>query len=322
MSCKWTERGHVLRTHRHDCRANDCPGCEPCTNDANGNPVRHCGIRRRCTEHLEPGEYACPKCLGLIRGNMREIVECMAAMPHEAVFAGIESEAANLAGPHADVIVASWRLVNLSRQGVDKIEELDELDPYTALSRRERMIREDYGHDSDILCSPTLSGAVKYIDLMLTRMARDEQQTLVVAELMDVTAKVRGHVEAVLHASRSPERGAPCTICAPPAPRLRKRFLHYDLTGASDVWECPADPNGHWWYEAEYRLWVTDDYLANASRLTAEQMEKAHGIKPGSLTGWAAKVNDDGRPLVRKRGKDQRGRVLYDVADALAAKGA
>ena len=47
---------------------------------------------------------------------------------------------------------------------------------------------------------------------------------------------------------------------------------------------------------------------------TAGQMQLKYRIKPGSLRQWA------NRGKVRKRGRDESGRMLYDVADALALR--
>lgn len=322
--CRWVDGAYLLRTHRNDCANRGCEGCTPCEADEHGNPVRHCEARRRCTGHLAWGEHVCPDCIGRIRRDMRATLDEMALMPTEAEHAGIDSAAATLAGPVANRVLASWRLINASRAGLD-VEELDESDPYTALSLRERMIREDLGHDLDTLVSPTLAGVIDYLDRVLPVLARDSGQVLVVADLLATAARVRGRAESARHNDRKPEVGVECPACPSteekPAPRLRRQWAHWcadpycerehDTTGARDNWQCPADKT-HWWSEADYRLWVSGDYLANADRLTATDMATAHGIPAGSVTAWAS------RGLVRKRGTDARGRMLYDVGDTLA----
>lgn len=316
--CQRDDQGYRLTEHQDDCRDRDCPGCVECTHDDHGNPVRHCPIRKRCTTHLSFDEYACPRCLNLIRRNLTGILDAVAAMPPEAEESGIDSPALNHATPSAHPESYRARMRHNTTIGHDT-EDYDQQDPWAMLGVRERMIRTDLGHDR-VLVSPTLAETCAYLGWVLTDLARDEQQTLIVADLLDETSRLRSHLEAVLHDSRAPERGAPCPRCTKPAPRLVKRWAHWcdredctrehDTSGARDTWQCPRDED-HWWSEADYRMRVSDQYLANARRLTAEQMETQHGVKAGSVRGWASKG------LVAKRGKDQRGRTLYDVDDTL-----
>lgn len=330
-ACQRDDDGYRLREHQDDCRDRACPGCQPCTHDDAGNPVRHCNISWRCTTHLSDNEYACPRCLIMIRRNLTGILDALTAMPPEAEETGIEGAALTYAGPSAHPDSYRARMLNNAATGGDT-EDYDQLDPWAMLGVRERMIRVDLGHADRILTSPTLAQTCAYLDWVLTDLARDEQQTVIVSDLLSETGRLRSHLEAVLHDSRSPEKGAPCPRCprpkpedrddpdAPRAPRLVKRWAHYcdredctrehDTTGARDTWQCPRDDD-HWWSEADYRLRVSDDYLAHAQRLTAEQMETQHGVKAGTVRVWAT------RELVAKRGKDQRGRTLYDVADTL-----
>lgn len=325
--CQRDADGYRLPEHQADCRDRFCPGCIECTHDEAGNPIRHCGVRWRCTSHLGPDEHACPRCLGMIRRNLSGILNALAAMPEEAA-EGSDS-ALSYAGPSAHPDGYRVRMLYNDRHGLDT-EDYDQLDPWAMLGVRERMIREDLGHDQRILTSPSLGETCAYLDWVLTDLARDEQQTIVVADLLAETSRLRSHLEAVLRDSRAPEKGAPCPECPPrhcergcddcphPAPRLVKRWAHYcdredcdrehDTTGARDTWQCPR-VSEHWWSEADYRMRISDDYLANADALTAEQIEAQHGIKASTVRAWASKEK------VRKRGKDQRGRMLYDVED-------
>ena len=120
------------------------------------------------------------------------------------------------------------------------------------------------------------------------------------------------HLEAVLHDSRTPEKGAPCPECSSDfgsGPPLIKRYVDEDPSGASDHWICPECDSR--WSEADYRLRVGANYLASAAALTADQMRDQYRIPPGTLRRWVT----EGK--VKRRGRDDHGRQMYDVTDAL-----
>lgn len=252
---------HQTREHRPDCVSNTCRGCQPCTHDDDGNPIRHCRVRTRCVSHLGWDEYACPTCLGKIRDNLAAITDALTLMPAEAEERGVNSEPANLAGPHADYVTAQWRLVNADRAG-QSVEELDMRDPYTCLTFCEREIREHLGHDDITLVSPTIPKAASYIAWALTDLAHDEEMTRTLESVLGHTSRLRGHIEAALRDSRTPERGIPCPECVKAekgTPRLVRHYghwcerdgcerIHY-LDTDGDVWRCPE---GHEWKHADY----------------------------------------------------------------------
>lgn len=270
MTCRYDRAAdaHLRREHRPDCIDRHCGGCEPCTHDDHGNPVRHCRVRRRCTSHLAHGEYACPGCLKKIRDNLSSILDLHAAMPTEALWQGIESEAANLAGPHADWVTAQWRNLNAERNGEKEVDMLDARDPYTCLTGYECTIREDLGHDEYTLVSPHLAGASAYLEWVLTDLARDEEQQPQLIALMSDTAALREHLNATLRNSRTPERGIPCPECVDAgldAPRLVRRYGHWCtredctkkhyLDTSGDAWRCPDNHRHEWTHKAyEERL--------------------------------------------------------------------
>lgn len=85
-ACRWTEDGY---------KNPDGSACE--------TPRReHCHGRKTCANHLGWGEQVCARCVGRTRQDIRRIVELAALMPDEAENAGVDSEAASLAGPTAD----------------------------------------------------------------------------------------------------------------------------------------------------------------------------------------------------------------------------
>lgn len=269
--CRWDREAktHLTRAHKPDCTSPTCAGCRPCQVDETGNPVRHCRVRTRCTSHLGWTEHACPTCLGKIRSNLGQVTTLLALMPKEAEEQGINSEAANLAGPHADHVRAQWRLINADRAG-QTVEELDMLDPYTCLTMHERYIREQLGHDETTLVSETISRSAGYLAWVLTDLARIEEGVPLLTALLGDTAALTVHIEAARRDQRTPERGAPCPECTAEgtAPQRLTRVyghwctrggcerLHY-LDDSGDVWRCPVNAE-HEWSHAHYLAYVEE----------------------------------------------------------------
>jgi hypothetical protein len=282
-----------------------------CQHDDNGNPVRHCRVRRRCNSHLEHGEYACPRCLAMIRTNLHDIVDKLALMSDEATEQGVNSEAANLAGPHASPPELKRRLIWQRSAGIE-VEELDPNDPVTVLAVREQCIREDLGHDELVLCSPTVAQSAAYLEWVLTDLARDETQVVILSDLMAETARLVAHLDAVRHDQQGTEAGAPCPNCPVPAPKLRRQW---GRQAKDDRWVCPAD-RGHAWDDVSYRKWVRDDYVSTADTLNMTDMAERTTVAPGTLRRWASKPT--GAPDLKPCGRDSSGRKVYRVADVEA----
>lgn len=256
---------------------------EPCRRDDNGDPTRHCTARRSCAMHVYGDEITCARCVSRTRQDIRAITEQTPLLMVAALGGGVNSEAANLAGPAADVEAWSWRKV-AARQGVawhvSLLEDDDEKHPYTVLTRWEFMLREDYRQQREDASS--VSRAADYLDWTLHRMAQDREQDfpLMAREIH----KCRSHLESVLHNSSRPERGAPCPECTSQAsglgPRLVRKYPHWctdpectqqfhystvldGLTGearpdtAGDWWVCPRDRD-HAWSHEDYQRWVEE----------------------------------------------------------------
>lgn len=318
-----------------------------------------CTARPTCGKEVAPTELTCPACLARTRQDLAQIVDLAALMPEEAEHAGINSEAAALSGPIAEPAGWFRRRRHVLAGGLcrcpvdacpDDIQpagpvcecwhgrpermhqscswilgprcpskrdwlgaNLDEASPAWTLGIWDMMLREDYGMPSrDRL---TVAAAVKFLDGILHRLANDPAQDF--ALFAHEVHQCRTHLEAVLHNSRTSEQGAPCPECAVANPDgkarpLVKRYVDDDPTGASDRWDCRDC--GSWWGEADYRLRIGARYLQHADRLTASQMLDVYRIKPGALRKWAE------RGQVRKHGKDEQGRQLYDVASAVAMR--
>jgi hypothetical protein len=270
-----------------------------------------CTARASCGREVAPTELTCPVCLGRTRRDLTAIVTLAALMPSEAEHRGVNSEAAYLAGPAADPVTWVTRKVYMARTldvPLASLEDDDPWHPYGVLGRWQMMLEEDYGlRDTRKV---TISGAASLLDRLLDRIANDPGQDF--ALFAGEIATCRAHLEAVLHDSRTPEKGAPCPECSTDfgsGPPLVKHYVDEDPTGASDHWTCPECDSR--WSEADYRLRVGANYLASAAVLTADQMRDQYRIPPGTLRRWVA----EGK--VKRRGRDDHGRQMYDVADAL-----
>lgn len=238
------------------------PDGEPCRVDEyDGKPTKHCTARRTCSQHVGQDELTCPRCIRPIRRALREIPNLSALMLPEALSAGVESQAAVLAGPAANVEAWSWRKV-AARQGgswhLSLIEDDDERHPYSVLTRWQMMLSEDWGHDLPERLS--VAGAAAYLERNLSRLANDPEQDWPL--FSSEVRKVFSHIETVLHNDTRPERGAPCPTCrnAGQVVRMVRRYAHWcedeDCTRqfhfadeSADVWVCPA--NREHWFTAE-----------------------------------------------------------------------
>lgn len=307
-TCYSYDRRFWLRDRHLDGCDGECAGCEPCPD--------HCGCRRGCPEHLDPAHpITAPACVGRTRADLATIVDASALMLPEAIVKGVDSEAANLAGPAADPEAWSWHRVSALEGRVDHVsleEDDDTAHPVSVLGRWAYMIRDAYGHTADELA--TVTRCADYLDGLLTQLAQDAGQDW--PTFAGEVRACRTRLEAVLHDSRRPETGAPCPRCAEdddttPPPLVLQRN-EGDVSGASDRWTCPRCRAR--WSIAEYRLRVGTEYLLHADRLTASQLHAAYRIKPATIRKWAE------RGRVAKRGRNAAGQQLYDVADARAAR--
>jgi hypothetical protein len=256
--CRWDrEAGAYLRDG------------EPCVRDDYGDATRHCDARRTRSPPVRPGAHTCPRCIGRTRQDIRAIVLRAPELTPEALVGGVDSEAANLAGPASDPRGWSERVVAMSShlltwESLGRIterqylharatmEDHDELHPYNVLTRWHLMLAEDYGHPlPDVM---TLSDSAAYLERILPRLAQDEAQDfpLFAREIR----KVRSHLEAVLRDSTQPQRGAPCPTCAQKIAEARERvdaLLERAVFG-----EASADKRGAPRLQLEHGHWCED----------------------------------------------------------------
>jgi hypothetical protein len=264
-----------MTTCRYDRDADDylTPDGHPCRTDDYGDPTRHCTARRTCANHIGADELTCARCVGRTRADIRQVRDIAALMLPVALGVGVDSQAANLAGPAADVEAWTWRKV-AARQGrawhLSLVEDDDDRHPYSVLTRWHMMIAEDYRHQL-----PTMSVTVsaEYLERQLHRIAQDDGQDFPL--LAREIRRCRSHLESVLHDSRRKERGAPCPECLAEEKviRLEREYghwcddpecerLNYD-TDEADRWVCPRNRD-HQWIHEDYTRWI-------------EERQEAHG---------------------------------------------
>ena len=329
--CHWAgdDRPRMLRSHHRDCNAADCPGCQPC-------PERHCGA-----------------CLATTRTTLQRIRSTTTLMTTAALERGTNSLAALHAGPTANVeawghVYASLKAGRLCRcrtvrgqrcpatlpdatgplcrkplcahPSCIRIRGLcpdliawtldcrDELHPLWVLGTWDFNVRDHYGHlipvdgDHDER-RLTLDDTATYLDTQLTALAHDEDFAF--EDMAHEIQRCAEHLDQVLQIAPYTETGAPCPLCG--RADLAKS---YGTDEADDRWTCPKCLA--WWTERDYRAKGT--YVAVASALTASQIRETYRVPEGTTRSWAQ------RGRVAKRGKDQQGRMLYDVAHVLACR--
>lgn len=258
--------------------------------------------------------------------DLTSIVEMCGRLDEEAVESALGKDASdvdalNLLGPAANVEAWQHRYETVEASTGDGFhqrpggsdyagDQVAELHPLLVLATWEDVIREELDQPSDLRA--TVKRAADYIrgkvDWMLGTDENDDINFIGIDALATDLRKCKAMLEDVLKDGVRADTGAPCIECGKPLVKVWRD------SATADRWCCK---NRDCCYLNEtvtpdqYKQAVKAGYLANSDRLTATDMAEAYRIKAGTLTGWASKR------LVRKRGKDDSGRILYDVADAL-----
>lgn len=293
-------------TYDHKGRLNpvpECRGCEPCTD---GHCVS-CGWRH--SEALN-----CPTCVGEAREAIDAIERLAVRAWGEALVKGANSTAAMLVGPVADVDRWMRRhrlVVNAAVAGQEKPltawteDNRDEQHPLWVLGTWDMQVTEHLEHERTQRV--TITRAADYLRANLTELADDGDFALAFSELRRDVLACQVYLEEVLHDGEREETGAPCPECGK-ADLVRK----WGDTDADDRWTCPRCKQ--WWSHEDYQQRVSDDYRAHAHALTAKDVAAQYRVTAGTLRKWAE------RGKVRKRGRDDSGRMLYDVSDVLTCR--
>lgn len=261
-----------------------------------------------------------------VNRDLSAIVEMCGRLDEEAVEGATSRDpgsvdALNLLGPAANleawqhryetVEAVSGKDFHSRPGGADYAsDQVAELHPLLVLATWEDLIREEVDQPTDLRA--TVERAADYIrgkvDWMLDTNEHGDLNFLGIDALATDLRKCKAMLEDVLKDGVRADTGAPCIECGKPLVKVWRDSV------TTDQWCCK---NRDCCYLNEtvtpdqYKQAVKAGYLANSDRLTATDMVEAYRIKPGTLTGWASKG------LVRKRGKDDSGRILYDVGDAL-----
>lgn len=262
---------------------------EVCRVDQYGDPTHHCTARRTCSMHVGKNEQTCARCISRTRTDIRQVVGYYSLMPTAAIADGVDSAAADLAGPAADPrnvravrfyvdghATHALRTGRIDESAWEKIltalPDDDEYHPYSVLTRWQMMLAEDYGHPLPEKLS--VAGAGSYLDRHLHIVAQDPEQEF--ALMAREIRKVRNNLENALHNSTRPDRGAFCPDCKGDNNELVRlvrdyghwcnddeceRIHHADDRG--DVWRCPRNKKHEWDHEAY------EKYLAPRQSRTA-----------------------------------------------------
>lgn len=257
--------------------------------------------------------------------DLREIQALYADLRAEAVSHADDpdlpgGDAMVMLGPSADPEAWSYRQLSaaLGRTAPHGIYEndADPQPPLLVLATWEDCIRQELQTPTDKRA--TIEGAAKFlassIDWCLDTDADGDINFLAIDDMAADIAKVRRRLEAVLHAGEQVDRGAPCLSHG-------RRYVKVwddekdEPTEYGYRWRCHGDDEGngkHWADPEDYARANRDQARGLADRLIASDMHLEYRIKPSTLRTWAERM------CVPKRGKDQSGRQLYDVAAAKA----
>ena len=294
-TCIWTgsETPRALPgRHLRDCEASDCRGCEPCTE-------RHCMLCGKT--HVD--EPTCPACIGHVRADLDDIATLCRHLRQQAGNASRDSE------PHRDHVLGGSAMAmmvgaNYGGMGSDYGSAGDPQPPLATLASWEDDWRDVFDHGA--AGKATIRGAKAYLDIHLSHAA---QHHPAFDEFAGDIRRTRGALEDVLHDGKREETGAPCPLCGKGA-----LVKSYGASESDDRWQCRNRECRTWWTDADYRSKVAATYELHAAILTASAIARVYRIAEGTVRVWA------NRGKVRKRGQDQGGRQLYDVADVLAAR--
>lgn len=183
----------------------------------------------------------------------------------------------------------------------------DPIPPLLMLAGWEDIVRAERGTPTDLRA--TIPRAIAYFRDAVDWMLGDvdgRANFLPVTEFARELGQLKSRLEAVLHEGDRLDKGAPCMTCSQPLVK------EWGLDEKRDRWHCRTCDQ--WSTVDQYRLAVKAGARAVAKALTATDMETEYRVSASTLRVWVH------RGEVRKRGKNQSGRALYDVGDVLAKR--
>lgn len=289
-ACRWNGTGEprtLPGRHDDDC-AGECPGCLPC-------PGPHCVVCGR-----NHADATCPECVGATRDDLEAVEDMHHRLRAEAIARGVSGDRGEqVLGGDAMVMLAMRHPDQTGARAVthEHEREADPIPPLLVLAGWEDVWRDYLDHPTD--ATATVPDAIRYLDQQLTYMAG-----VVDVPFDDFAREVRqlrARLEGVLHDGEQTDTGAPCMKCRIPLQ------LRHGATAREDRWRCPRCRQES--TPEQYLFSVQQWYREEADALTLTDLALQYGTKSGTVMVWAS------RGEVRKRGKDEAGRQLYDVAD-------
>lgn len=262
-----------------------------------------------------------------INEDLSEIEDLMARLPAEAAHRADDGEmpggaAMVLLGPSADP--ETWGFIQLSalfgrlKLDPDTYAEIVSYDlepPLSFLGSWVDVMREARGQEPSTQRA-RLDREIRYlrsaVDWMLSTDDNGEPWWLPVEDFATRLHQQRRALEALLRSDEQRDTGAPCLSIGCEGRLLVKVWSDKDDDFEEDRWHCPHCKR--WYDEDSYRRAVAGASKAHADRLSASDIEEVYRVRQGTVRQWA------NRGSVRKRGRDESGRQLYDVADVLGAR--
>lgn len=245
----------VTGRHQDHCADDACKGCQPCTEP-------HCRVCGRT--HAD----TCAECLNDVRSDLAEILRLSSHLPAEAIARGIDSEAANLAGPATDWeawhhVQASIRVGRLPAGWAETTDH--ELHPLFVLGGWDAMVRDALDH-SEPEGRVTIAEAADYVGRQLTYLAG--YPDLPFEDLARDLRKCRAHIENALHdGTRDTIAEVNCLTCG------RAFIKRMTETGIDDLWWCPGcsrsmAPHEYYLAAAHAAKMTAQDIIATAMLAT------------------------------------------------------
>lgn len=255
------------------------------------------------------------KALVKIAQNLRAIEDMYDRLGDELAYAGVDADAMTYLGPVANLEAWEHRYEAAEARGLlsdqawdDYASDQDaEWHPLAVLSSWVDIVRDERDQPTDL--KATVKREADYLRKAAPWMFQANEHTGInfppVDALMNDLQRVKTVLENVLKDGVRHDTGVPCMRCK----TALVKVYAANVDGSGDHWKCTRCEETT--TLEQYKLAVKQAYLAEADRLTATDMLEAYRIKPGTLIVWAS------RDKVHKRGKDDSGRQLYDVEDAL-----
>lgn len=229
--CRATPGGYVIDgQHADGCADPACRACRPCEpRNPQGGPQVHCTARSRCTGHLEPLRATCARCLGLTRRALTDVEALHARMLGEAIAQGVNSEAANLAGP-ADPEGWQARREDADRHGyTETLAKNDPAHPLNVLGRWDLFLRNKYNQPTRLRL--TVPRATAYLKTQLNRFSEDPDANF--PQFVREVFACRAHAETVIRDHGTGDRAnIGCFDCGG---SLERKLT---ASGFEDAWTC------------------------------------------------------------------------------------